>query len=231
MAREQLNRRALIESLVRLRRAERMTDGSARAEIDAVLTQLEELVGPTVGRSEAARLLGISHTALDRWIDKGDVAAVLTPRGRREIPLTELVGLLEEMNEDGDEQSAAPLASVIRERRLRAEAFDPGELLPRRRSDDLHSLLYHRLVARTLDEKEVRNARRRLRRWRDHGRIHPQWADEWDRLLALPPRRIARLIALDSEEARGLRQNSPFAGALTEQERRRLLHTIQRFAA
>lgn len=227
MAKQQLDRSVLIDSLVRLRRAEATAGGHARTEIDAVLGQLEELVGPTVGRAQAARLLGISHTALDRWIDKGDVSAVLTPGGRREVPVSELVSLLAETQGGRDEQGPRTLASVIRQRRRGAEAIDSRELLPPRLTTDLQALLYHRLVARRLDERIVREARRRLRRWRADGRIHRRWADEWERVLALPPRRIARLIAADTEDARGLRQSSPFAGVLNEQERRRLLRATR----
>ena len=60
---------------------------------------LESLVGPTVRPAEAARLLSISHPALDRWIGKGEISSVLTPKGRREIPLSELVELLEEVEQ------------------------------------------------------------------------------------------------------------------------------------
>jgi len=122
----------LIESVVRLRRAERAADDAVRSEIDSVLSHLEEVVGPTVTRAEAARLLGVSQTALDRWISKGDISAVVTPRGRREIPLSHLVDLLEEVEQGRTESGRLALASVIRDRRRLAEAIDDEELLPSR---------------------------------------------------------------------------------------------------
>lgn len=221
-----------ITSIVRLRRVERAADPRLRAELRRVRGFLETIVGPTISRARAARLLNVSQTALDRWIDKDEIATVVTPRGRREIPLSELVELLDEVDQARDDHGR-PLAHVIRERRRRArEAIDLERLLPRRRQRDhrvpeLHALAYHRVVAERLDEALVEEARERLRRWRTEGRIHPQWADEWDRILAMPLPRIARVISTDTKRARELRQSSPFAGVLTEQERRRLLRAVE----
>jgi len=232
---KQLETSRLIESVVRLRRAERAAGDAVRSEIEPVLSHLEEAVGPTVSRAQAARLLGVSQTALDRWIDKRDIPAVVTPNGRREIPLSQLVDLLDEV-ERQDERGRLALASVIHDRRRRAESIDAEEILPARRRRigtrdhrpaELRSLAYHRVVARRLDEGIVNDARKRLRRWREDGRIDPRWADEWERILAMPPPSIAKLMSSDSERARALRQSSPFAGVLTEQERRRLLEAIE----
>jgi hypothetical protein len=99
------------------------------------------------------------------------------------------------------------------------------------RKAELQGLAYHRLVARRLDEQLVDDASRRLRRWREEGRIHPRWADEWERILALPLPRIARAIGADSERGVELRQSSPFAGALTQQERRRVLRAVEERAS
>jgi excisionase family DNA binding protein len=228
--------REAIENILRLRRAERLADQRLRREIASAREYLEGLVGPTVRPAEAARLLGLSHPALSRWIDKGEISAVITPQGRREIPLSELVTLLEEV-EELDDSASRPLAVVIRERRRRSsEAIDLDRLLPRRRSRshrtaELHALAYHRLVAERLDERLVEEAARRLRRWREDGRIHARWADEWERILALPLPRIAKAISADTKRARELRQTSPFAGALTEQERRRLHRAVEERAS
>ena len=218
---------------MRLRRVEGLADARLRAELIPVREFLQTIVGPTVSRAQAARLLRISQTALDRWIEKGEVAAVITPRGRREIPLSELVELLEEVDQARDDRDRRPLAHVIRERRRRSqEAIDLERLLPRRRHrthriPELHALAYHRLVAERLDEQLVDETRNRLRRWREEGRIHPHWADEWDRVLAMPLPRIAKAISADTKRARELRQSSPFAGVLTQQERHRLLRAVE----
>jgi excisionase family DNA binding protein len=221
-----------IRSILRLRSVERFNDARSRGEVATAREFLEDIVGPTVRAAEAARLLGISQPSLNRWIDKGEISAVRTPQGRREIPLSELVELLEEVEEARAEGANRPLARVIRERRRAAENIDLGRLLPRRRrrthrTAELHALAYHRLVAERLDEHLVDQARRRIERWRRDGRIHPRWAEQWERVLAMPLERIAKAISADTQRARELRQTSPFAGALTEQERRRLLQAVE----
>ena len=233
MSQSRLDARRAIESIVRLRRAEATSDEKTRLEIEPVIAYLEELAGLTVSRAEAARLLGISYTALDRWIQKGDVPAVMTPSGRRGVPLPQLVDLLEQLEGRRDEGRLA-LASVIRERRREAWAIAEEDFLPARRSrprthriPELQALAYHRLVAGRLNQQLVDDAGKRLNRWRQTGRIHPRWAGEWERVLALPLPKIKRLICSDSQRARELRQTSPFAGVLNEQERRRILTAVK----
>src|SRR6266511_1403486 len=153
--------RQMVEEILRLRRAEDLADPPLRGELRSVREFLEELAGPTVSRAQAARLLGVSQTALDRWIGKGEISAVLTPRGRREVPLSELVGLLEEIRQLGDQDGSRPLASAIRARHRRsAETADLDRLIPRRgrrghRVAELQALAYHRVVAERLDEDLV----------------------------------------------------------------------------
>lgn len=222
-----------IEEILRLRRAERLADRALRAELRTVREFLEDIAGPTITRAEAARLLGLSQTALDRWIAKDEISSVITPLGRREIPLSELVELLEDVERVRGTGIRRPLAAVIRERRRRSsESVDLDRLLPRRRPrthrvPELQALAYHRLVAERLDEDVVDDARRRLHRWRQNGRIHPRWAEEWEGILATPLERIAKTISADTQRARELRQTSPFAGVLNEQERRRLLRAVE----
>jgi hypothetical protein len=125
---------------------------------------------------------------------------------------------------------------VLRERRSEARDLDPETILPSRyrrtrdayghRRAELRSLAFHRAVARRLDEEMVDEARHRLRQWRRSGRIDPQYADEWDRILSWPPPRIARLITQDTQRGRDLRQNSPFAGILSAAERQRILESV-----
>ena len=193
-------------------------------------------MGSTVRAATAARLLGVSQTALNRWLDKGEVASVLTPDGRREVPLGELLDLLEVAERLDVTDASRPLAAVLGERRRAAEAaVDIDRLLPRRsrnhRTAELHALAYHRLVAERLDDHVVEHARRRLARWRTEGRIHPRWAEQWEHILALPLPRIAKVISADTPPARELRQTSPFAGVLNEHERRRLVELVEQRAS
>lgn len=222
-----------VESIVRLRRATGQGDEEMNRDVEPVLLFLEEMVGPTVKRAEAARLLGISHTALDSWVAKGDIPVVLTPSGRREVPLSQVVDLLEQL---GDRANDGPhaLAKIIRDRRRQAAAIPEGDFLPASRRKprthkvpELHALAYHRLVARRLDDKLVSDARKRLRRWEETGRIDQRWADAWERILAMPAERIAQVVTADSERGRALRQTSPFAGALSEHERQRVIQAVE----
>ncbi len=191
--------REAFENILRLRRAARIANPQLRAEIAPVLEFLEDIAGQTVRPADAARLLGISQPALKRWLDGGEISAVTTPRGRREIPLSELL---------------------------------VQRLIPRRsrrthRTAELQALAYHRLIAERLDDEIVDEARMRLRRWRRESRIHPRWSNEWERVLALPLPEIKRAISADTKRARELRQTSPFAGMLTEQERQRLVKAVE----
>jgi hypothetical protein len=227
-----------IEHILRLRHAERLVERPLRDEVASVREFLEDVVGPTVRPAEAARLLGVSHPGLKRWLDNGEIATVTTPQGRSEIPLSELVELLEELDQERKEsEHGRPLARVIRERRRRSsEAIDLKRLIPPRkrrghRTAELHALAYHRLVAERLDEHMVDAARRRVHRWRQDGRVHPRWGEEWERILAMPLPRIARAISADTPRARELRQTSPFAGVLTEQERKLLVQAVEERAS
>ncbi len=223
-----------VRDVVRLKRAERSSP--AYDEIAAVRRDLERAIGPTVTRAMAARLLGVSQTALDRWIASGDVPVVVGRGGRREVPLHALVELVEAIDERGQsEREAHPLALLMNERRARAKSSGLKWIvhdLPRvgqerdHREAELRSLAYHRVVARRLDRRIVETARDRLQRWREEGRIDPRYAREWEQILSESPARIARLIAEDSQGMRDLRQSSPFAGVLSEPERRALYEAL-----
>jgi hypothetical protein len=121
-----------------------------------------------------------------------------------------------------------PLSAVLRERRANLDQLNISELLQKdlgaskgisHRDVELHGLAYHRVLANRLDESIIRNAQQLLNRWRIQGKIDPRYANQWDEILALPKERIADLISQDTQHATDLRQNSPFAGSLTEAER------------
>jgi hypothetical protein len=84
-------RELLIRNLVRVRRAQAQQPDSD--ELPAVRADLEALVGGSVPRALAARVLDVSRTALDRRIDPCDAPVVLTRDGRREVPVSALVDL------------------------------------------------------------------------------------------------------------------------------------------
>lgn len=221
----------LVEGVIRLRRAIGHAEGEARADIEYALALLEDSAPSTLNRSQAARILGVSHTAINRWIDKGDITTVPTPTGRHEVPLEQVLDLVEAARKPERKRG---LAYSIHDRRRGAAQIDidsllrrPGRTATGHRSPELRSLAYHRLVARRLDARTVNEARRRLWRWEERGRIHPRWARQWRTILEQPTETIANVLAADTERSRALRQSSPFAGALTEHERRAVLAGVE----
>jgi hypothetical protein len=160
-----------LRNLVRLRRAHRRHPDDE--DIAAVRLDLERAAGPTVGRAASARLLGVSQTALDRWIAIGDVPAVLTPAGRREVPVTVVADLLDALarRPPGERH---PLAAVLRDRRSPAALPSPQRTAAGHRAPEQRALACHRAVARRLDDELVADALLRLRRWREETTRRPR---------------------------------------------------------
>ncbi len=235
MATIQQDVEGVLREILRMRRVEQQTEPDIRDEIASTREFLEDSIGATVRPAVAARLLGISQPSLHRWLRKGDITTVLTREGRREIPLSELLGLLEDVEARINDGFERPLGRVLAERRQAAAEVDVDQLIPRSRRRthrvaDMHALAYHRLIAERLDPAIVERARRRLERWEAQGRINPLWAAKWRRILSRSLPDIAKAISADTPNARDLRQTSPFAGVLNEHERRQLHEAVeQRF--
>lgn len=221
-----------LENVAALRRAEqRNPDG----DIATVREDLEAQLGGTVPRALSANLLGVSHTALNNWIASGDVPVVITERGRREIPIPALLELRDRVAEQrrAGRRKLHLLEPAMVEARDRAERMRPRasadrsarEADPHRRAE-LRSLAYHRALAPRLRRPAIDEARRKVRRWSDEGRIDPRYARLWEEVLAMPVPAIRKAIAADDARGRDLRQNSPFAGLLSEAERRKILEAV-----
>jgi hypothetical protein len=224
----------LFQQIVRLRRAERKSPGNR--DVVAVRTELEQELGGTVSASLAASLLGVSHTALRRWITRGDVPIVPTSRGRREVPVHALVELYEAVRDERESgrRRRHTLEPSLTAARDRADALRPRDLVGPEATERephqvarLRNLAYHRALARRLRRSTVDDARHTLWEWRHKGTIDPRYADEWESILERPLPEIRRVLASDDPHADDLRQNSPFAGLLAEPERRRILEEIQ----
>jgi hypothetical protein len=185
----------------------------------------------------ASRLLGLSHTAVNKWVKTGDLPVVISERGRKEIPISALVDVYESVSRERERghRRQHTLEPLMTRQRRRAAQLDPKQLVSLESPDEraghrraeLRSLAYHRTLARRLRRVDVRDAQNLLWQWMRAGRIDPRYAEEWEKVLSQPLGEIRDIISADTQHARDLRQNSPFAGLLSEPERRRIREEIR----
>jgi len=133
-----------------------------------------------------------------------------------------------------------PCSWVGSHRRIRADdvvRVKEGQMpAPRLTRDQIRSLWLHQAVARQVvvdPERTLRRARANLRRLKA---VHPRggaarWITEWEQLLAGPVDELLEALTSRSEKGCELRQNSPFAGVLTQRDRGRILETFRSRAA
>ena len=83
------------------------------------------------------------------------------------------------------------------------------------------SIWLHRAVADKLrqDATLLAKARERVEGWLADASVHPRYATAWQGILALSLEKITERLTAPDETMRALRQCSPFAGALSPQER------------
>jgi hypothetical protein len=99
---------------------------------------------------------------------------------------------------------------------------------------DLHhlaeerSLAYHRAVAEQLlrEPSLIEVARARAAKWLAEGRSS-HYARRWCEILARPVEEIARRMVDEGEDARALRQATPFAGMIDPRERWRIWREVR----
>ena len=113
--------------VARLRRAERAVPQNR--DVAAVRAELEAELGETVSQRLAAELLGVSHTAIRRWIGRGDVPVVYAPRGSRQLPVAAVLDLYEMVERERRFGPASARARTVHAGGPRAGAPD------RRRAD------------------------------------------------------------------------------------------------
>ena len=203
-------------------------------DVVAVRAMLEEDLGETMSRRLAARVLGVDHKALDRWIRSGDLPLVPTRAGRTEIPVANVLELFEAVSESraAGTRNRHHLEPALTAGRRRAAQMRPSDLVGDG-GRDVHdraarrALAYHRALAKRLRRPMADEALRVLWKWRDQGRIDDRYARQWEEVLRRPLPEVRKVIGEDSQYGRDLRQNSPFAGVLSEAERRRIYEEIR----
>jgi transcriptional regulator with XRE-family HTH domain len=95
--------------------------------------------------------------------------------------------------------------------------------------EDRRSLALHRVIAarfardpQAVSRKAVRNLK--VMRRADDGSAAP-WLEEWERLLRGPVSAVIEVLVSHDQRARDLRQVTPFAGVLSDEERRAIYRT------
>jgi hypothetical protein len=91
------------------------------------------------------------------------------------------------------------------------------------------SLAYHQAVAEKLaaEPQLLDRARARVQSWLASGEVHPHYASAWKEILARSIAEVQAFLAQDSENARALRQVTPFAGALDPRTRWRIWRQVR----
>ncbi|HJS92989.1 MAG TPA: hypothetical protein VJ741_01910 [Solirubrobacteraceae bacterium] len=235
----------LFRRILRLRRAERAHPDDR--DIATVRAEIERELGDVITRSMAARLLGVHHSSLQRWIDSDDLPVVMDKNGRRGIPISAVAALHEALHDEAkddqpeDRTRQHRIEPLVLESRRYAEQLDPRRLIQldsdqaerqsitddRHRRADRRSLAYHRAIAKRLRRPMVDAARRQIWQWQREGRIDDRYAEAWLDVLDRPVLEVKRELAADTPMMRDLRQSSPFAGTLTEAERRKIFAEIR----
>lgn len=113
----------------------------------------------------------------------------------------------------------------------RLERKEVEALMDRGRTrDDRQSLWLHAAVAGRVardPQGALAKARANIRRMQSAHRARSPWVDRWERLIDAGPEAVLRALVADTPESVELRQSSPFAGVLTDRERRRALDAFR----
>jgi hypothetical protein len=205
------------------------------AELDRFAWSLVRNADPVRVRYAQGRL-GISNPTARTWLARGLLEGI--GQSPRRVTLESLAAAEEIAHELLRNGQNRDLAATM-ERRLQWERMrqSPGferdlqrirqsrrGAAQNHRTAEQRSLAFHSRIAQQLDQETLAAARRRVDRWlRRKGPVPLIWAEQWRTLLARPVADIKNAIVQDNEPMRELRQNTPFAGSLSEPERMRLI--------
>lgn len=89
----------------------------------------------------------------------------------------------------------------------------------------------HQRIAGIIEEDPttLEKTRNRVQRWlegREYFTGSRSYATRWSELLSGPRQQLLDVLTSDDEEARALRQSSPFAGFLSERERQAIMDSV-----
>jgi len=158
----------------------------------------------------------------------------LITRRRRELGLTqgqlaELAATSRERINTYEREQVSPQADTL-ERVLAAMQFELSAVseltFEERRSLAISTAVSRKLRANSADV--LAKARTNIEKMRSIGPREQRWVDVWESLLALGAGHVEALLTSTDQFARDLRQSSPFAGVLSEKERREVLKELQR---
>jgi hypothetical protein len=205
------------------------------AELDRFAWSLVRNADPVRVHYAQVRL-GISNPTARTWLARGLLEGI--GQSPRRVTLESLAAAEEIAHELLRNGQNRDLAAMM-ERRLQWERMRQSPSFERdlqrirqsrrgaaqdHRTAEQRSLAFHSRIAQQLDQETLAAARRRVDRWlRRKGPVPPIWAEQWRTLLARPVADIKNAIVQDNEQMRELRQNTPFAGSLSEPARMRLI--------
>jgi hypothetical protein len=129
--------RRLVEAGLAVRGAKNaVADERLRRQLQRAELQLRAELGGSVPKSVAARVLGISTTALERWVDAGKLPTVRRPGGREEVAAEALLDVAEEVVRLREEGVARGLVAEAL-RRLEPRGLPRRRLRPNEPASEL----------------------------------------------------------------------------------------------
>ena len=159
--------------------------------------------------------------ATNEWLSTGEAARILGTSRQHVVDLCDSRRL--PFVKVGTHRRIQPLA-------LEAFLLSPSSKRPLRREQLVSLWLHYAVAGRLVREPHVvldRACRNLDRLSQQHPSAQP-WIAAWRRVLEQGPAEVLAVLTSQSEAATELRLNSPFAGVITQAERRQVLGAVRR---